>query len=266
MGGRPGLTGVAEQPLPLTAPQVVAIATTVEELLRFGFTPTESRVYVALLRLSPATGYAVAREAALARANTYGALETMAARGVVTRLPGSPARWVAEDPDALLGRFGRESQQHLERLARQLSAVDRRGGQPAPAAVDLLQDRAAVLDRVSAWALSAREEILAVVGPWVSDVYADLGQARVPRTAVRLLSLGSPAPAGALVRKVSAAEIQSYWGGLPVAMVSDRRRAVCALESGSVTTGVATTHPAVVPFIRHLLRRELASAASQGAS
>ncbi|HXY19933.1 MAG TPA: helix-turn-helix domain-containing protein [Gemmatimonadales bacterium] len=236
-----------------------------DELLRFGFTPTESRVYVALLRHSPATGYAVAREAALARANTYGALESMAARGFVTRLPGSPARWVAEDPDTLLGRLGRETQQQLQRLAQQLSAVERRSAQPGPAAVELLAERSAVLDRVAEWARGAREELLAVVGPWASDVYQDFVRARGARTAVRLLSLGEPAPEGALVRAVSPADIRSYWGGLPIAVVTDRRRAVCALETGSGTTGVATTHPAVVPFVRHLLRRELASAA-QGTS
>ncbi|HTT67282.1 MAG TPA: helix-turn-helix domain-containing protein [Gemmatimonadales bacterium] len=237
-----------------------------DELVRFGFTQTESRVYVALLRVSPATGYTVAREAALARANTYGALETMAARGVVTRLPGSPARWVAEDPDALMGRLGHESQRRLERLAQQLSAVERRGAQAARANVELLGDRSAVLDRVRACALSARDELLAVVGPWVSEVYADLGQVRHAHAAERLLSLGSPAPAGALVRSVPPGEIESYWGGLPIAIVADRRRAVCALENRSGTTGVATNHPAVVPFVRHLLRRELASAAAQGRS
>jgi sugar-specific transcriptional regulator TrmB len=233
---------------------------------RFGFTPTESRVYVALLRVSPATGYAIAREAALARANTYGALDTLAARGVVTRLPGNPVRWVAEDPDALLGRLGRESQQHLERLAKQLAAVERRGSRAVATAVDVLPERSAVLERASAWALGAREELLAVVGPWVSELYPDLARTRSPRSVVRLLSLGTPAPAGAIVRTVPPSEIQSYWGGLPIAIVSDRRRAVCALDSGSGTTGVATSHPAVVPFIRHLLRRELASAAAQGPS
>ena len=237
-----------------------------DELARFGFTPTESRVYVALLRVSPATGYAVAREAALARANTYGALETMAVRGVVTRLPGSPVRWVAEDPETLLGRLGRETQQRLERLARQFAAVERRGSRSLATVIDVLPERSAVLDRASDWALSARDELLAVVGPWIPELYPDLARARGPRSSVRVLALGTPAPAGAIVRAVPTAEIRSYWGGLPIAIVSDRRRAVCALESDSVTTGVATTHRAVVPFIRHLLRRELASAASQGES
>src|SRR2546422_7108627 len=45
------------------------------DLMPFGFTATESMVYSTLLRLGPATGYAVARAVRLARANAYGALD-----------------------------------------------------------------------------------------------------------------------------------------------------------------------------------------------
>jgi len=235
------------------------------ELERFGFTSTESKVYVALLRLSPATGYVVAREAGLARANTYGALETMAARGVVTRLPGRPARFVAEDPDTLVGRLGRESQRDLEQLARWFSSVERRRDAFAAPTLALLPDRSAVLDRCTACARGAREELLAVVGPWASELFQDLARGRRSRIVVKVLSLGSPAPSGAVVRPVPESEIEAYWGGLPIAVVADRRRAVCAVASGTSATGVATEHPALVPFVRHLLRRELASAATQRA-
>ena len=233
-------------------------------LERFGFTSTEGRVYVALLRLSPATGYAVAREAGLARANTYAALETMAARGIVTRLPGRPARFVAEDPGTLVGRLGRESQRDLDQLARWLSEVER---QPATAAapVALLPDLDAVLESCTVCARGAQEELLAVVGPWAAALYPELAHGRRPRAVVKVLSLATPAPVGAVVRPVPSAEIEAYWGGLPIAVVADRRRAVCAVASGTVATGVATEHPALVPFVRHLLRRELASAATQRA-
>jgi sugar-specific transcriptional regulator TrmB len=232
------------------------------DLERFGFTSTESRVYIALLRLSPATGYAVAREAGLARANTYGALETMASRGVVSRLPGRPARFVAEDPETLVGRLGRESQRDLDQLAQWLSAVERRRDAAAVPPVTLLPDRDTVLDRCIACARSAQQELLAVVGPWASELFPDLARGRRSRVAVKVLSLGSPAPGGAVVRPVPAPEIEAYWGGLPIAVVADRRLAVCAVASAAGAIGVATAHPALVPFVRHLLRRELASAAT----
>ncbi len=234
------------------------------DLRRFGFTSTESRVYLALLKVSPATGYAVAREAGLARANAYGALERLAARGVAARLPGRPARYVAADPASLTGKLDREWKRDLDSLAQQLAALARRDDQPAPPLHEVLSDRTALQDRLAACARSAGEELLGVVGPWAVDCFAELDGTRRTRAAVRILSLGVPAPDGALVRQASPGEIAAYWGGLPVALVADRRLAVLGLFfDGNLASGLVTSHAAVVPFIRHLLRRELAAATPQ---
>jgi sugar-specific transcriptional regulator TrmB len=236
-------------------------------LERFGFTPTEQRVYLALLRVSPATGYAVAQKAALARANTYDALEGLAARGAVARLPGRPARYAAVEPATLVGRLRHELISDLESLTGELSRVERAASAGALPPFEHLADAAALLDRAAACARSAREELLAVVGPWAAGIFADLAASRSRAGAVRLISLGSPAPAGAGVRDVAAREIEAYWGGLPVALVADRRRAVCGvLQRDGRAAGVGTEHPGVVPFLRHVLRRELAAASPQRVS
>jgi sugar-specific transcriptional regulator TrmB len=134
-------------------------------LERFGFTPTESKVYVALLGMARATGYAVAQRAGLARANTYDALEALASRGAVSRLPGRPAHYSAVEPEVLVGRLRREMVRDLDSLARELGSLERRQG-AAPAQLEVLNDGDAFLDRVSACARSATDELLAVVGPW----------------------------------------------------------------------------------------------------
>ncbi|MGA2382396.1 MAG: helix-turn-helix domain-containing protein [Gemmatimonadales bacterium] len=236
------------------------------DLDRFGFTPTEAKVYLALLPLSPATGYAVAQSAKLARANTYDALEGLAGRGAVTRLPGRPVRYAAMNPDALVGRLRREYSSGLDSLADALSQVRRVESAVGLAAVESLADRGSLLERAIDCARSARSELLAVVGPWAAETFADLEAVR-DRVSARVLSLGTPAPAGAAVREVPAREIEAYWGGLPVALVADRRRAVCGImRSAGDAAGIATEHPGVIPFVRHLLRRELASASPQRVS
>lgn len=236
------------------------------DLVRFGFTPTQARVYRALLPISPATGYAVAQSAKLARANSYDALEGLAARGAVTRLPGRPVRYAAADPEAVVGRLRREFTGALDALAEGLNQIRRSESQPALPAVESIADRASLLERAADCTRGARAELLAVVGPWAAEIFADLAAIRVGVN-VRLLSLGTPAPAGAVVREVPARDIEMYWGGLPVALVADRRRAVCGLvlrDQGAA--GIATEHPGVTPFLRHLLRRELASASPQRVS
>src|SRR6059058_3456430 len=100
---------------------------TAVDLTPFGFTPTESQVYGALLRLGPSTGYAVAHATRVARANTYGALEGLAGRAAAIRLPGRPARSRAVDPRALIARLAAAKGQALDRLS------PRAGPPPAPA-------------------------------------------------------------------------------------------------------------------------------------
>jgi sugar-specific transcriptional regulator TrmB len=232
------------------------------DLARFGFTPTEAKVYLALLPISPATGYAVAQAAKLARANTYDALEGLAGRGAVTRLPGRPLRYAALDSDALVLRLRREYSSDLDSLADVLSRVRQAQAKPGLAPVQTIADAASLFARAIDCARSARSELLAVVGPWALDTFADLEAVR-GRLNARVLSLGTPAPADAVVRQVPTREIEAYWGGLPIALVADGRRAVCGVVRGAGdAAGIATEHPGVIPFVRHLLRRELASASS----
>ena len=99
------------------------------DLTPFGFTPTESLVYATLLRLGPSTGYAVARGARVARANAYGALEGLVARGAATRTPppNRPARYRPTDPQSLLAHLATLQGEALDRLGRQLRDISRPG-------------------------------------------------------------------------------------------------------------------------------------------
>jgi hypothetical protein len=179
---------------------------------------------------------------------------------------GEPARFAALDPDALVGRLRRQFGGGLDALAGALSQIRRAERAPNPTDVESIADRASLLERAATCASGARTELLAVVGPWAADTYPALESLRGGVSA-RVLSLGAPAPAGATVRAVAAREIEAYWGGLPVALVADRRRAVCGVVLGSEdAAGIATGHPGVIPFLRHLLRRELASASPQRVS
>src|SRR5256885_1642825 len=90
------------------------------DLTPFGFTPTESLAYSTLLRLGPATGYAVAGAAHLARANTYSALEGLVHRGAATRTDARPVRYRPTDPQALVAQLATVQGEALDRLTREL--------------------------------------------------------------------------------------------------------------------------------------------------
>lgn len=107
-------------------------------LTPFGFTPTESLAYQALLKLGPSTGYAVARALSVARANAYQALDGLVAKGAAT-VEGSPRLFRAVSPPALLALVTAHAAERLDALEQAI-----RAGGPAgePAVVRLEGERA----------------------------------------------------------------------------------------------------------------------------
>jgi HTH-type transcriptional regulator, sugar sensing transcriptional regulator len=231
----------------------------------FGFTRTQDAVFWALVRSGSATGYAVARDTGIARANVYHALDGLAKRGLVSATAGRPVHYRAADANACLALLS-------VGVSRQLSDLALRWGVEAPAIGQTpspesagrgeLSSRREAVAAASRCIATARLQVLAVVGPWVPELARDLDDARRRGVAVRAVSLGSPAPEGVIVREVPRTELEAYWGGLPISVVVDRRRAVCAVLAADWTRGIVTSNAGAVPFLRHLLRRELAAAAS----
>lgn len=238
-------------------------------LARFGFTQTQSAVFSSLLTLEEATGYAVARQAGIARANVYQALDALVLRGLATTRGGRPVIYTASPPRDVLASLGSESERDLANLARDLGVARERppgGGMAKDDLIEAVTDRTTFFSRVTSCVTGASSEILAVVGPWAPEVVAALSQARRRSLAYKVVSLGSPAPDGAVQRPVPTAELVAYWGGLPVAVLADRTRAACGTVNGDRCDGVVTTNPGLLPFLRHLLRRELASVIAQRVS
>ena len=95
------------------------------DLSPFGYTPTESLVYSALLTLGPSTGYGVAQATRLARANAYAALEGLVSRGAAVRSPGRPLRFRPADPQALIAKLAAVQGEAIDRLSRSLKDATR---------------------------------------------------------------------------------------------------------------------------------------------
>lgn len=230
-------------------------------LERFGFTPTESRAYTALVTSGPATGYGLAKITGLARANAYQALESLVRRGAARRTASKPPRFIAVPPAALVAELERAVRRDLASLEKHLKELTSTGhGEPA-SSYESIADAESLLSHADRCVASAKDELLAVLGPWAAALYPTLDRATARRVSVRALSLGEPAPRNAAVRSVAGKELISYWGGQPMVVVADRVAAVCGTIGGDGSaSGMATRSPGVVPFLRHLLRRELASA------
>ena len=230
----------------------------------FGFTRTQDIVFWALTRRGSATGYAIARDTGIARANVYDALDVLERRGLASSSGGRPSKYQAAAAEATQALLAGGVRRELAELALKLG-IEGTGTQPIPQTDAEHGEIRSLLDVVSETSrciAAAALEVLAVVGPWVPELLPALTEARRRGVAVRVASLGLPAPDGAIVREVPRAELEAYWGGLPVMVVGDRRYAVCGILATDGVRGMATANSGVVPFLRHLLRRELAAAAA----
>lgn len=214
------------------------------DLTPFGFTPTESQVYAALLKLGPSTGYAVAHAARVARANTYGALEGLVGRTAAIRLPGRPAKYRAADPQALIAQLAAEQGEALDRLSAGLSAAsasvepETRTVVGARAVGNLILQLVARAERQAAGVLAA-ELLRPTLPAW--------RRAR-ERAAIELRVAGEvPAELQTLVSGDAPADG-------PTALLIDDAQAVVVTGSGELATGLWTSHPAIVALVRATLR------------
>jgi sugar-specific transcriptional regulator TrmB len=216
------------------------------DLTPFGFTPTESVAYAALLRLGPTTGYQVGRSARLARANAYAALEGLVHNGAASRTGGRPRRYRPTDPATLLARLATRQAEQLDALGRALegSALppepgirELRGLRPTANAITQLVARAerrvdgvvvAALwaPTLPAWRSAALRARLSIVVAGEAAGTEGLAQGRAPDDASTLLVIDE---AHVVVVEQQGPELAGLWICHPL-LARVALRAIEALE------------------------------------
>ena len=219
------------------------------DLTPFGFTPTESRVYEVLLTAGPGTGYAIARWAGLARANAYGALEGLVAKGAARVENGRPKRFRPEPPAALLGKISNHQGLALERLGLSLDALT---VPPTPTIVEIDTPRGALQLLTHDIARATRS--VALIAP--AEAYPLLSPAL--RRAVSAgfgVVLWSQIPVALGFTPVQALPGEFHWPGLPLVSLIDDRSALLASREGTEVHGHWSTAPAFVAAARMVFDR-----------
>lgn len=214
------------------------------DLTPFGFTPTESKVYEVLLSGGPGTGYAIARSAGLARANTYSALEGLVTKGAARAEPGEPRRFRAEPPAGVLARVATAQGDALERLSR---ALDGFGAADSPAVVELATPRGAL--QLLTQEIGRAQHTVSLVAP--TEAYPLLTPAL--RRAVNAglgTTLLAEVPLELAFTRVAAVAGGVAWPGLPLVAVIDDRSAVLAARHGTEVHGHWSSAPAFVAAAR----------------
>jgi sugar-specific transcriptional regulator TrmB len=215
---------------------------TLLDLTPFGYTPTESRVYATLLRLGPSTGYAVAHAARIARANGYGALDGLVARGAAARLPGRPARYRASDPQTLIAQLAVGQGEALERLSRALSDVS----QPPEPETRTVEGARAVANLILQLVARTERRVQGVIA-------ADLLRSTLPawRRAAARAEVALQV-AGDVPTEAAAFATGSVAADMPTVLLIDEVHTV-SVPAGGDAAGIWSSHPAVASLARAAL-------------
>jgi sugar-specific transcriptional regulator TrmB len=146
------------------------------DLTPFGFTPTESSTYQALLDLGPSGGYAVARALSIARANAYQALDGLVAKGAAVLVDAAaPKRYRAVQPRTLFAQILAAEGRKLDEFERALVT------QPTSGATPHLYVRGtrAILDIAVRAIVRAESEVRCVASGSRLDAFAPAFRARL---------------------------------------------------------------------------------------
>lgn len=224
----------------------------IERLAELGFSSQEARVYLALLQHPSATGYEVAKIAGLQRANVYQVLSGLTDRGVVDRVSdGTPARFVAHPPAAVLGRIKRQTAERADSLIADLATLAAPRDQ---AGFFSLRDRESVIDRAASLVAEARTRV--AVCAWADDLEwlaPGLRAAAQSGRQVVINVFGETEIDGADVYRHEAPS--RTVGGQLLMMAVDFGTALVASLDEPVGA-VVTEHPALVGLVEKVIRDE----------
>jgi sugar-specific transcriptional regulator TrmB len=95
----------------------------VEKLKELGFNTYEAKVYLALIKHHPATGYEISREAGVPQARAYDTLKALESRKVVVAMGGKPTTYMPITPSELLDRWERSFKGSINYLREALPSM-----------------------------------------------------------------------------------------------------------------------------------------------
>ena len=232
----------------------------VARLRALGFGETEAKAYVALVRRQPATAYELAKVAALPRANVYGVVDGLVARGAIQPLGGRPARYVATPIEAFFARVAEDARRDCDALTEALAEI---ANPPVDDVVALLDGadraRAAIDGAIDA----AAETVYVKTTDALARPHAEALRAAAAR-GVRVVVVGSGdgwgplASAGGIdvVPHEGTGSSPSRPHEVLLTLVADSSSALVATLGEPARAWVATT-PALVYVIQTMLLHEL---------
>ena len=232
---------------PVTYPSLQAedmIDDLVEHLRHIGLNAYEAKVYLALLRQHPATGYEVSQSSGVPQARVYEILRALEANHIIVSSGEKPLTYLPISPEQLLDRVERSQQTHLSHLRKVLPAYSDTTIDP----VLNLRGEASIVRHALDMITHAQTNIYLEI--WKQDLplLHDALQAAEQRGVdVRVVGYGEPTLSfGQLFLHGNGDLIESSLGGRWIMLCVDDAEGLIGTSFGQLAatedTGMMTTH------------------------
>lgn len=106
------------------------MADLVEKLKEIGFNSYEAKVYIALLKKNPATGYEVSKFANIPQSRTYDTLKALEEKGVVSTTNAKPVSYTPIKPKQLISSYQKKMNKTISYLEKHLPEVKENYNEP----------------------------------------------------------------------------------------------------------------------------------------
>lgn len=232
----------------------------IRQLQALGFTEYEARAYVTLLEQGELSGYALAKESGIPRANIYAVLEKLMTHGAVSRSEGRTGKsWIAVPDDVLLGSLRARHGRALERATQALADL---GHAEVPATVFNLRDDE-LLARAGQLIDAAGESLLIAIQPTeAAQLAGPLRQARERGIRVTTLCLEAcEQPCGGCQGELHRHQLAPAHGPRWLIVVADHMQTLVGQLGHRCADGVATDQRLVVELAATYIQQSLVLAA-----
>lgn len=212
----------------------------------FGFTVNDARVYVAMLKHHPATGYELAARSGVPRSAIYTILRRLQGLGLVNAVDEKPARYVPLSPERLLDLLESRFARHRKALR---GALDQLSGGAQPATTWTVEGYPAMLEQAERLVAGASTCVYASL--WGREAEAldeGLAEAAGRGLDVALFSF-TPlpnAPGRVLSYDLPEAELERHWPHRILLVADLGRLLVGGADQTEENRAVVTDEPALV--------------------
>ncbi len=230
----------------------------IENLKELGFNTYESKVYVALLKKHPATGYEISKIANIPQARTYDTLKALLEKKVIISTSNKPAEYSPINPKELTKQFKRKMLSTLEYLDSHLPEVREDYSEP----VLNLKGETNIKKKANEIIKSAQKEIYVEIWPQdFPEIEEELFKAYDRNVEVRVVAYGNLKPNfGLIYEHPFSKNIENSLDGRMVILCVDNKEALMGKIHSSkpdATNVMWTKNTDVIFLIKELIVHDM---------